>query len=66
MTDRFVPVILQAIEGLAESGLDVETDDVSTFVGGDEDTVFDALERSFARAAATGEHVVMTVLLSRG
>ncbi|HEU5316486.1 MAG TPA: YkoF family thiamine/hydroxymethylpyrimidine-binding protein [Chloroflexota bacterium] len=66
MTDRFIPVILHAIEGLRDGGLDVETDDVSTFIGGDRDEVFGALHRAFARAAATGEHVVMTVLFSYG
>jgi uncharacterized protein YqgV (UPF0045/DUF77 family) len=66
MTDRFVPVILHAVDGLRASGLDVETDDVSTFLGGHPDAVFAALERSLARAASSGEHVVMTVLLSRG
>ncbi len=66
MTDRYVPVILHAIEGLDKTGLDVETDDVSTFLGGDQDTVFAALERAFTRAAQGGDHVVMTVLLSYG
>ena len=66
MTDRFIPIILQAIEGLGDSGLAVESDDVSTFLGGHPDAVFAALERSLARAASSGEHVVMTVLLSRG
>ena len=66
MTDRFVPVILDAIEGLRDGGLDVETDDVSTFLGGPQDAVFGALRRAFTRAAASGEHVVMTVLLSYG
>src|SRR5687768_13916916 len=59
MSDRFVPIILHAIEGLRESGLDVETDDVSTFLGGPPDAVFRALWRAFARAARSGEHVVM-------
>ena len=66
MTDRFVPVILHAIEGLRESGLVVETDDVSTFLGGHPEKVFGALHRCFARAAGSGEHVVMTVLFSYG
>lgn len=66
MTDRYVPVILEAIKGVRESGLEVETDDVSTYLGGDRDLVFGALERVFARAARTGVHVVMTVLLSHG
>src|SRR2546425_7643071 len=66
MTDRYVPVILGAITGLKETGLEVETDDVSTFIGGDRDRVFAELERVFGCAAKTGEHVVMTVLLSHG
>jgi hypothetical protein len=66
MSDRFVPIILHAIEGLRDSGLDVETDDVSTFLGGPPDAVFRALWRAFARAASTGEHVVMAVQLSYG
>ena len=66
MTDRYIPVILDAIKGLRDTGLEVETDDVSTFVGGDRDRVFGELTRVFAAAARTGEHVVMTVLLSHG
>jgi len=66
MTDRYVAVILDAIEGLRDVGLEVETDDVSTFIGGDRDRVFGELTRVFSAAARTGEHVVMTVLLSHG
>ena len=66
MTDRYIPVILDAIKGLRDTGLEVETDDVSTFVGGDRDRVFGELRRVFVAAARTGEHVVMTVLLSHG
>jgi uncharacterized protein YqgV (UPF0045/DUF77 family) len=66
MTDRYVPLILSATAGLANTGLEIETDDVSTFIGGDRGRVFDELERVFATAARTGEHIVMTVLLSHG
>jgi len=66
MTDRYARVILDAIRGLRDTGLEVETDDVSTFIGGDRDRVFGELTRVFAAAARTGEHVVMTVLLSHG
>lgn len=66
MTDRYVPVIQGAIAGLRETGLEVETDDVSTFIGGDRDRVFGELERVFVAAARSGEHVVMTLLLSHG
>ena len=66
MTDRYVPIILDAVRDLGKEPLEVETDDVSTFIGGDRDRVFAQLERIFAEAARTGEHVVMTVLLSHG
>ena len=66
MTDRYVAVILDAIKGLRDTGLEVETDEVSTFIGVDRDRVFGELARVFAAAARTGEHVVMTVLLSHG
>jgi len=66
MTDRYARVILDAIKGLRDTGLEVETDDVSTFIGGDRDRVFGELARVFAAAARTGEHVVMTVQLSHG
>ncbi len=66
MSDRYVPIILGAIAGIREDGLEVETDDVSTFVGGDRNAIWNTLERVFAKAAATGEHVVMTALVSHG
>lgn len=66
MTDRYVPVILAAIEGLRERGLEVETDDVSTFIGGDRNAIWSSLEEVFARAARSGEHVVMSAQVSHG
>lgn len=66
MTDRYVPVILSAVAGLAGSGLEVETDEVSTFIRGDRNAVWSALEEAFAHAARSGEHVVMTTLISHG
>ena len=66
MTDRFIPVILDAIQGLRDTGLDVETDDVSTFLGGPPQRVFPTIERAFGRAARSGEHVVMTAQFSYG
>src|SRR5260221_12589525 len=66
MADRYVPVILGAIDGIASSDLEVETDDVSTFIKGDRDLVWSTLEDAFAKAAWTKEHVVMTVLVSHG
>lgn len=66
MSDRYVRLILDAIGELRASGLEVETDDVSTFLGGDRDAVFAHLEAAFASVARTGTHVVMTVLVSHG
>ena len=66
MTDRYVPVIINSIEGIRERGLEVETDDVSTFIGGDRNAIWSTLEDVFAKAARTGEHVVMTLLVSHG
>ncbi len=66
MSDRYVPIILGSIDGIRERGLEVETDDVSTFIGGDRNTIWSTLEEVFARSARTGEHVVMTVLVSHG
>jgi energy-coupling factor transport system substrate-specific component len=66
MTDLYVPVILGAIDGIAGSGLEVETDDVSTFIQGDRNAVWSTLEGTFATAARSGEHVVMTALVSHG
>ena len=43
MTDRYVPVILGAIDKLAASDLEVETDDVSTFIKGDRNAVWATL-----------------------
>ena len=66
MSDRYVPLILDAIGDLRTSGLEIETDDVSTFIGGDRDAVFAHLEHAFAKIARTGTHVVMAVLVSHG
>ncbi len=66
MTDSFVPVILDAIEELKKPGLEVESDDVSTFVSGLEENVFAALRDTLAKAAASGKHVVMTTTFSKG
>ncbi len=66
MTDRYVPLILGAIDGLRDRGLEIETDDVSTFLGGDRNAVWSSLEEAFAKAARSGEHVVMSALISHG
>ena len=66
MSDRYIPIILEAVAGIRERGVEVETDDVSTFIGGDRNAIWATLEDAFAKAARTGEHVVMTLLVSHG
>lgn len=66
MSDRYMPIILGAIDGIRARGLEVETDDVSTFIGGDRNRIWSTLEDVFTKAARTGEHVVMTALVSHG
>ncbi|ADI15368.1 YkoF family thiamine/hydroxymethylpyrimidine-binding protein [Truepera radiovictrix] len=66
MTDAFVPRILEALGALDEAPLERDMDDLSTFVSGEENALFCALEDVFGRAAASGEHVAMSLLLSRG
>lgn len=67
MTDRFVQVILGAVEGLhQQKDLRVETDDLSTLVIGAPQPLFAALEQCFLKAAASGEHIVLTATFSRG
>ena len=66
MTDRFVPVILGAVDGLDRLGVEVEVDDVSTCLLGEEPSLFEALRVAFGRAAASGEHVVLNATFSAG
>lgn len=69
MTDDFVDVILGALASAARPpGLQVETDDVSTFVAGAEADVGRFLRDVVALAAdaAGGRHLAAHVLLSRG
>lgn len=67
MTDRFVDVILPAIDVLKHTeGLDVSNDDLSTLLLGEVDSVFAATRDMFAAAASHGAHVVLNALFSRG
>jgi hypothetical protein len=67
MTGDFVPVILKAIASLeGRTDLRKSSDDLSTFLLGPPEVLFDALEDVFVDAAATGAHVVMNVVFSRG
>lgn len=67
MTDRFVDIILQAIEVFKHTdGIRLETDDLSTCVIGTPKKVFEVAQGLFQPAAATGVHVVLNALFSRG
>jgi len=66
MRDDFVPLILTAVEGLDRLGVEVETDDVSTCLLGEEPNLFEALRVAFGRAACTGTHVVLSATFSAG
>jgi energy-coupling factor transport system substrate-specific component len=66
MGDDFVPIILKAVQALNAYPLEQETDDISTFLSGEENALFAALEAAFARAIQSDRHVVMNLTLSRG
>lgn len=68
MTDGFIDVILDAITALDpwRDRLRVETDDISTLIVGPPEVLFPALRDLFARASATGVHVVLRATVSRG
>lgn len=66
MTADFADVILGALAAGDASGLEVVTDDVSTFVRGPEARVVTYLRDVIAAAGSTGVHTVAHVMLSRG
>jgi len=66
MTADFVPVILKALEAMHAFPLERDTDDISTFLSGEEGVLFGALAAAFEQASAGGEHLVMSLTLSRG
>jgi uncharacterized protein YqgV (UPF0045/DUF77 family) len=57
------PAIEAAVAELRSLGLEPEVGPMSTYVTGDDETVFEGLKRAFAVAAQEG-HVVMTVTVS--
>lgn len=65
-TDNYVPIILGAVEGLDRLGLEVEVDDVSTCLIGEEPRLFEALRVAFGRAARSGAHVSLVATFSAG
>lgn len=66
MTDDFVRVILGALAAARSPGLEIETDDVSTFVRGGETELLAYLTDVIGGVGRTGVHTAAHVLLSRG
>ncbi len=66
MRDDFVAVILDAVRDLDRLGVEVEVDDVSTCLLGEEPNLFEAIRVAFGRAASTGAHVVLSATFSAG
>jgi len=61
--ERLTPAIEAVQQALQSHGLDIRPGPMSTYVLGEADTIFAALQAAFARAA-TKEHVVMTATIS--
>jgi hypothetical protein len=66
MRDDFVPIILGAVKDLDGLGVQVEVDDVSTCLLGEEPNLFEAVRVAFGRAACSGAHVVLSATFSAG
>lgn len=66
MTDGFADLILTALRESDPRGLQISTDDVSTFVRGPEDDLHAYLVEVIGRVARTGVHTAAHVLFSRG
>ncbi|PKR77131.1 thiamine-binding protein [Halalkalibacillus sediminis] len=66
MTDKFVDVILGALEEVDTTNVWKDTDDVSTCIRGKMVHIFDVTKAIFLHAAKTGEHVAMSGTFSIG
>jgi uncharacterized protein YqgV (UPF0045/DUF77 family) len=66
MADDFADIILAALGAADASGLEVETDPVSTLVRGSEQRVLEYVAQVIGGAAQSGHHVTASLLLSRG
>ena len=66
MSDRYVDIILDALQRAEPAGLVVQTGDVSTYVGGSEQELLRYLTELSAAVADSGAHAAITVHLSRG
>ena len=61
--ERLTPAVETVQQALRDNGLRLEAGPMSTYVVGEDQAIFAALQEAFARASAMG-HVVMTVTLS--
>lgn len=67
MESDFVPIIYEAIAPLKDrADLRVESDDLSTYLAGPSQAVFDAVHEVYALACRAGGHVVLSATWSRG
>lgn len=66
MSDDFIDPILGSLGALEGTGLERDTDDVSTYVSGEENELFAALTTVFGVFIDRDEHVAIGLLLSRG
>ena len=66
MADRYVDIILGALEQTDSAGLVVQTGDVSTYLGGPEDALLRYLTDLSAAVAASDAHAAIMIHLSRG
>lgn len=64
--DKYAKIILDALGAADASDLTIETNDISTFIGGSEQRIMEYLREVIAHAAATGVHLSAQILLSRG
>lgn len=66
MSDRFVSIIMDALENTDTSKVYVKTDDVTTTIRGKLVHIFDVTKAVFLHAASTGEHVAFQATYSLG
>lgn len=66
MDDDFAAIILRALSSADPTGLEIQTDPVSTLVRGSEQRVLEYITAVIAEASSGGNHVSATLLLSRG
>ena len=62
----YVGIILGALESADATGLTVETDDISTWITGSEQRVVGYVRDVVAAAAASGAHLSVALMFSRG